>query len=161
MQVSDLLKELKRDFLPSPVAALLQSSAGSDRARAENESAAASSTVGLGLSAMLNERRNIQQTDEKEPESPEVVLNVDDSFTSGVLGSETSDEDDSYLWDSWKQNTGGSHSWRQRMRQRRQEHDTDNASVGSEDKSLSHRSTDSEGYTTCSLMLCLSSCSII
>eukprot|EP00961_Rhodomonas_salina_P072975 980326-Rhodomonas_salina.1 len=67
MHVGDLLKELKREFLPSGVAAAL----ANDSPAASHSS---SSSSGLGLSAMLR-RSSLSQTQvdvaSDEPDSPE------------------------------------------------------------------------------------------
>eukprot|EP00291_Cryptomonas_curvata_P030025 CAMPEP_0172214014 /NCGR_PEP_ID=MMETSP1050-20130122/37922_1 /TAXON_ID=233186 /ORGANISM="Cryptomonas curvata, Strain CCAP979/52" /LENGTH=141 /DNA_ID=CAMNT_0012894929 /DNA_START=66 /DNA_END=487 /DNA_ORIENTATION=+ len=110
--VLEKLESLQRDFLPKSLALHISLAKNKSQGVVPSNS----SKPGLGLSAMMIGASACSRKTQNTNTPSEVVINVgsaDPINTSGSALSETDSEDDG-LWDSWKQLTGGTHSWRQR-----------------------------------------------
>ena len=136
MSVADAIRNLKKDFLPQPLAQRLSVVDSAARGGVEAQASALGGGAGgrgLGLQALIcNKSSSGQKGDgsrkgQRDARSGgsgagaggECVLLVEDSIgssRSGYSDSGASEDDDSAVWESWTKATGGSHSWRQKMR---------------------------------------------
>ena len=133
MSVADAIRNLKKEFLPQPLAQRLSVDSAA-RGGVEAVGGGGAGGRGLGLQALICNKSSSGQKGEGSRKGDrgarsggggvgaggECVLLVEDSIGSSRSGYSdsggASEDDDSAVWESWTKATGGSHSWRQKMR---------------------------------------------
>mmetsp|Transcript_41679 Transcript_41679/g.65040 ORF Transcript_41679/g.65040 Transcript_41679/m.65040 type:complete len:192 (-) Transcript_41679:1190-1765(-) len=141
LKAHEVLKELKKEWLPASVAHLIDTPDAVAAGATPEQHCRRSQGTGLGLGAMIGKPGfrhgggSFRRVGSKDSAQDEVAISVgatDSSFAT--TNASESEGEDSWLWESWKETTGGSPSYHKGARTHKCEtsslRDGDSASYG-------------------------------